>query len=215
MNDPLNILTVAANVSERNIAFLGCSFTAGDGLVNIATRYSTLMAAHYNKVEINFAKGGGSNYRSFDIFGQLNFINTKSTLVLQLTELSRIRWYDSKIQDRMLSTHPSKELLYTYNDKFLIYDLIRQLRIIVNFCREKQIKLIIWSIARFQNEELQQCLESYLTQFPEYIYINDRLDEEDSYRVDNAPDGHPGPESNRLIANKLITHLDSLYDTLR
>lgn len=215
MNDPLQIQTVSTNITDKNIVFLGCSFTAGIGLEDITGRYSTIMAAHYNKEELNFAMGGGSNYRSFDIFGQLNFINNRSILVLQLTELSRIRWYDSKIQDRMLSIHPSKELLYTYNDKFLIYDLIRQLRIIVKYCREKQVGLIIWNIARFADEDLWQQLESYLLQFPEYIYINDRWDEFDSYRVDDAPDGHPGPESNRLIAEKLIKHLDSLYETLR
>jgi hypothetical protein len=210
--DPLNIQAPVVDVTVNDVVFLGCSFTAGTGLVDVNTRYSSLLAHHYNKNEINLAVGGGSNYRSFDLFGQLNFINTRSILVLQLTELSRIRWYDSKIQDRMLSIHPSKELLYVYNDKFLIYDLIRQLRIIVNYCRQRQVRLVIWNIARFNDETLSQYLESYLQQFPEYIYINDKWDEPDSYRVDNAPDKnqHPGPESNKLIALKLITHLNSI-----
>lgn len=219
MNDPLKILAPNVKVTICDIVFLGCSFTAGDGLTDIKTRYSTLLANHYDKNEINLAVGGGSNYRSFDLFGQLNFINTKSILVLQLTELSRIRWYDSKIVDRLLSVEPGRELIYTYNDQFLIYDLIRQLRIIVNYCREKQIKLIIWSIARLTDHTLNQHLDSYLRQFPEFLYISDRPKEEDpdTYRVDDAPDKHrhPGPESNKLIANKLITHFDNLYGTLR
>lgn len=214
--DPLNIQIPNINVTDNDIVFLGCSFTAGTGLVDVKTRYSTLLANYYNKNEINLAIGGGGNYRSFDQFGQLNFINTKSILVLQLTELSRIRWYDSKIVDRMLSITPGKELLYTYNDRFLIYDLIRQLRIIVKYCREKEIKLIIWSIAKLSDEILNQHLESYLQQFPEYLYINDELDHPDTYRVDDAPDKnrHPGPESNKLIAKKLTRHFDTLYGTL-
>jgi hypothetical protein len=214
--DPLRILAPIVSVTNNDIVFLGCSFTEGTGLIDIKTRYSSLLAAYYNKNEINLAIGGGSNYRSFDLFGQLNFVNSGSTLVLQLTQLSRLRWYDSKIVDRSLSVQPSKELIYTYNDQFLIYDLIRQLRIIVKYCREKQIKLIMWSIASFADENMWQNLESYLQQFPEYVYLNDRLNEPDTYRVDDAPDRykHPGPESNKLITKKLITHFDNLYDSL-
>ena len=176
------------------------------------------MSQLLQKNEINLAKGGGSNYRSFDLFGQLD-IHEGATVILQLTDLSRIRWYDNdKIHDIMMSITPDRHLLYTYNDKFCIYDTIRQLRIIVNYCRVKKLKLIIWSIARFNNEFLDSVIEHYLNKFPEYIYMDNSLDGTNTYRVDNGNDGsellgtgHPGPKSHEIIAEQLMTHFKKLY----
>ena len=218
ISDPLNIKTAPVVATNNDIVFLGCSYTYGSCLPSTATRYSTILSQHYNKTEINLSKGGTGNYRTFDIFGQIEF-NPGSMLVLQIAELSRIRWYDNRIVDQQLSVKPDKILMHVYNDKFLIYDLIRQLRIIVNYCRSQQVKFVIWSNASLGNTELDDILEQYLGEFPEYVYFNNRIDKEDSYRVDNAVDGkdqelgvgHPGPESNKIIADRLINHFNQIY----
>lgn len=219
--DPLSIKSTPVIVTDNDIAFLGCSYTAGTSLPNTATRYSTLVSQQYNKKEINLAKGGVGNYRNFDLFGQTMF-EPGSVLILQLTELSRVRWYDNRIIDQQLSVKPDKLLMHVYNDKFLIYDLIRQLRIIVKYCRSTQIKLVIWSNASLGNTELDTVLEQYLSEFPEYLYLNKRIGHPDSYRVDNGLDGanqelgvgHPGPESNKIIAQQVIEQYNKLYDTI-
>jgi hypothetical protein len=215
--DPLNIEKSLSPISADDLLCLGCSYTHGVG-VALEQRYTNLMSQLLQKNEINLAQGGGSNYRSFDLFGQLD-IREGATVILQLTDLSRIRWYDNdKIHDIMLSTNPDRHLLYTYNDKFSIYDIIRQLRIIINYCRVKKIKLIIWSIARFNNEFLDNVIEQYLKKFPEYIYMDNSLDGVNTYRVDNGSDGsevlgsgHPGPKSHEIIAEQLMAHFKKLY----
>ncbi len=217
MIDPLNIEKSLSPISADDLLCLGCSYTYGVG-VALEQRYTNLMSQLLQKNEINLAQGGGSNYRSFDLFGQLD-IHEGTIVILQLTDLSRIRWYDNdKIHDIMLSNQPDRHLLYTYNDKFCMYDTIRQLRIIVNYCRVKKLKLIMWSIARFNNEFLDSVIEHYLNKFPEYIYMDNSLDGVNTYRVDNGSDGsellgtgHPGPKSNEIIAEQLMTHLKKLY----
>jgi hypothetical protein len=203
--DPLGIEIAPRDVTSNNVLFLGCSYTVGHGLLDTTKKYSSLFSNHYNKQEINLAKSGTGNYRSLDLLGQLN-IASGATIVLQLTELSRIQWYSECVKEVMLSREPNRELITVYNDKFLIHDLIRQLRIVVKFCRVNNIKLVVWSIARFGNY-LDDVLETYLNKFPEYVFLDGRLGTESSYRVDNAADGtaelgtgHPGPRSNQIIA---------------
>jgi hypothetical protein len=218
MIDALKITADTVLVTDSDIAFFGCSYTYGTALPSTAKRYSTIISQHYGKKEINLAKGGTGNYRTFDLFGQIEF-SAGSMLVVQIAELSRVRWYNDRIIDQQLSVNPDKILMHVYNDKFLIYDLIRQLRIIVNYCRSKQIKFVIWSNASLGNTNLDDILEQYLGEFPEYLYVNKRINQEDSYRIDNAIDGrdqplgagHPGPESHKIIASRLINHFTQLY----
>lgn len=217
MNDPLNIEQIdLPSVTSNDILFLGCSYTSAVGVEN-NQRYSYLMSKSMQKNEINLSSAGKGNYRSFDLFGQLNIFQN-ATVVLQLTELARIRWYNDSINDIMLSNDPIRPLLFSYHDKFCIYDTIRQLRILVNYCRVKKIKLIMWSIARFNNEFLDNTFEHYLSRFPEYVYLDNSLDGTDSYRVDNGTDGnltlgtgHPGPKSHERIADFLLKHYKKLY----
>ena len=218
MIDPLNIEQLDLPVvSTNDILYLGCSYTEGVG-VTLTQRYSHIISKLLEKNEVNLSAGGKGNYRSFDLFGQLD-ITEGTIVVLQLTELSRIRWYDNNsIDDIKLSNNPTRQLLFTYHDKFCIYDTIRQLRIIVNYCRVKKLKLIIWSIARFNNEFLDNVIDQYLNKFPEYIYMDNSLDGTNTYRVDNGSDGsellgtgHPGPKSHEIIAEQLMTHLKKLY----
>ena len=96
--------------------------------------------------------------------------------------------------------------------------MIRQLRILVKYARLCKIKLIIWSIARTNNFELDNIIETYLAKYPEYIFMDNRLGVARSYRVDNGTDGtsvlgngHPGPKSNLIIAEQLLAHYHKLY----
>jgi hypothetical protein len=217
--DPLDIENIQPTITKDDIVFFGCSFTDNKcNFVESEKMYTSIMAKYYDKKLVNLSRGGHGNYRSFDIFGQLNFVDEGTMIVLQLTELSRIRWYNTKVVDYHLSQSPDKSLVTVYNDQFLIYDLIRQLRIIVSLCRSRKLKLIIWSIARFWDSNLDNSIETYLGKFLEYVFMDNRLNTPTSYRVDTGRDGtsklgtgHPGPKSNQLIAEKLILHFNNLY----
>ena len=142
-------------------------------------------------------------------------------MVLQITELSRIKHYDAQknlIRDRILSNEPSRTLFEIYTDKFLVYELDRHLNLSIKYARSMKVNLIIWSIARVFDFETNQLIQDCLTQFKEYVYLSNDLDSSDSYRVDNGADGtaqlgtgHPGPESHKLIAEKLLVHYKKLY----
>lgn len=225
ITDPLSVYANEKNVNDNDIIFLGCSYTAGVGLTSLKQRYSNLVSNFFNKNEINCAKGGASNYYSFKQFNSLNFKSQNNLVIFQITELARIEYFNPKVQSfesiMLSNTHHKKlpHLLETFDDFYLINDLLSRLTLLINFCREKKLKLVIWSIARIPgNEVLETQLENYLLGFKEYIQLDNRLDTPTSYRVDNAADGtsqlgtgHPGPESNKLIAEKLITHINNLY----
>lgn len=204
----------------NEIFFFGCSYTdSSSGFVDADKMYPALIAKNLNKTEINLALAGHGNYRSFDILGDTE-IKNNSVLIFQITELSRIRWYDKNLEDIMLRDTDDKCLTHVYNDMFLIHEIKRNLNLLVKLCRAKDIKLIIWSIARFGNEKLDMFFEKILEMYPEYVFLDNRLDSPDTYRVDNGSDGkgqalgvgHPGPLSHQIIANKLLTKYYQLYN---
>ena len=219
MIDPLRIEAQGLPIITKNhMVFFGCSYTKGTGLTNINQHYATHMANSLGKISLNFAECGLNNYAIFDLFSQCDFVDNDIPVVVQLTQLSRVQVYDTKLKSIMMSNRPTPGLLEVYNDKFLIYDMVRQLRMLVKYARLCKIKLILWSIARTNNSELDNIIETYLTKYPEYIFMDNRLGVDGSYRVDNGTDGssvlgdgHPGPKSNVVIAEKLLTHYNKLY----
>ena len=207
-------------MTSNKIYFFGCSFTDTSlDFVDADKMYTSLISKHFDKIQVNFAKGGHGNYRSFDILSETELEND-SIVIFQLTELSRIRWYDKSLRDIMLSQSDDRCLSYVYNDRFLIHEVIRNLNLLVKLCRAKNIKLIIWSIARFFDEELDTFFEKKLSIYPEYVFMDNRLDTQDTYRIDNGRDGeglpvgegHPGPLSHQIIANKLLAKYSQLYN---
>ena len=219
MTDPLRIEAQGLpTITKNHMAFFGCSYTKGIGLTDTSQHYATHMATSLGKTSLNFAGGGLNNYVIFDLFSQCDFVDCDIPVVVQLTQLSRVQVYDTKLKSILMSNQPTPGLLEVYNDKFLIYDMIRQLRMLVKYARLCKIKLVIWSIARTNNSELDNIIETYLTKYPEYIFMDNRLGSNGCYRVDNGTDGslvlgdgHPGPKSNVIIAEQLLTHYNKLY----
>lgn len=205
----------------KNILFFGCSYTdSNSGFVDADKMYPSTLCNHFNLLEQNYAKKGHGNYRSFDLIADMNF-GEESLIILQLTELARIRCYDKVLRDIMLCQTTDRCLFNVYTDNFLFHELQRHLKLVVSLCRAKNVKLVIWSIARSDNEEFCNKLESFLTSFPEYAYLDNSLESKDSYRIDNGYDGtdelgtgHPGPKSHAIIAQKLIDKINNLYPNL-
>jgi hypothetical protein len=106
-----------------------------------------------------------------------------------------------------------------YTDEFLIYELDRYLKLITKYAKSAGVNLIIWDVANVFDITIDRKIRDCFTQFKEYVYLTSDLNRPDSYRVDNGIDGqgkrlgagHPGPESHKLIASKLIDHYKALY----
>ena len=206
---------------KNSMIFLGCSYTSGVGLINQTQCYTSIMCRQLNKEEVNLAYGGASNYSSVDTLSHLQLVPNAS-LILQITQLARIKYYDHDrcaIKDRVLSSQPDRTLMHVYTDEFLLYELDRHLNLITKYTKSVGVNLIIWDISNTFDSALNRKIKDCLTQFKEYVYLNSDLNKSDSYRVDNGTDGqekilgtgHPGPESHKLIANKLVDHYKTLY----
>jgi hypothetical protein len=219
VTDPLGIESRGLPaITKDHMAFFGCSYTNGVGLTDVGQHYATHMANSLGKTPLNFAKDGFNNYAIFDLFSQCDFVDSDIPVVVQITQLARVQVYDRKLRGILLSNEPTPRLLEVYNDKFLIYDMVRQLRMLVKYARLKKIKLVIWSIARMWDQILDNIVETYLSKYPEYVFMDNRLGVQGSYRVDNGTDGslvpgdgHPGPKSNEIIAEQLLAHYKKLY----
>ncbi len=219
MTDPLRIEYLnLPNITKQHMVFFGCSYTRGTGLLNVDQHYATHLSNSLGKIPLNFAEQGLNNYSIFDLFSQCNFIDSGTPVVVQLTQLSRVQIYKNGLKSIMMSNNPTHCLLEIYNDKFLIYELVRHIRLLVNYARLKKLNLVIWSIARTNNKDLDDIIETYLSKYPEYVFMDNRLEVEGSYRVDNGTDGstilgdgHPGPKSNEIIAWQLLQHYKKLY----
>lgn len=207
-------------IGSKDCVFLGCSFTAGHGLVDSKQCYAGIVSAELGKKCTNLAESGQNNTTMFDQFSHMNF-EPGSSLILQLTELSRISvWSDQhkRIECVFLGRNGTRSQVEVFSDEFLIYELMRNLRLTVNLCRAKKVKLVIWSIIRTPGSNNWQILERALKSFPEYVYLESALNLPNSYRVDNASDGtevlgtgHPGPLSHERIAHQLLAHYRTLY----
>ena len=216
--DPLKILHHnLPQVKKDDVVFFGCSYTNGYGLTDQAQNWTSIFSHAIEKNQRNFALPGLNNYGSFDLFSQLEFESEQNVVVLEITELARVQWYNQKLQNVMIQWDHSRQLLPVYHDQFLIFELIKNLRCFIQICRLKKLRPIVWSIAR--PGKLTDVLEGYLSQYPEYVYLNNSIGSADTYRVDNGSDGagekvgvgHPGVESHKLIAQKLLTHFNQLY----
>lgn len=215
--DPYNWKSQLPILKANDCVFIGCSFTEGIGLNNPPEEsYTKLVSNYYGANCVNLGKNGSSNYRSFDLISQLDFYQ-EQRVILQITMPARLRYIDEnkKICDLMLSfpwtkglqqTH-SRALIDVYNKNYLLYQLIVKLRTFIKLARAQKLKFIFWLIDyktdTFSKKE-QLCFFEYPEFVPAQLMQN--------YLVDRGNDGlHPGAESQKLIANAIIDHMNKLY----
>lgn len=216
--DPLKIYQHnIPTIKKDEIIFFGCSYTNGTGLSDPTENWTHIFSQSLKKNQRNMSVPGTNNYSNFDLFSQLEFESDQNIVVFEITELSRIQWYDQQLKNIMIQWDHSRTLLPVYNDYFLIFELLKNLRCFMMLCHLKKLRPVVWSIAK--PGKLHEIFENYLSQYSEYVYLDNSIGGADSYRVDNGLDGagkplghgHPGPESHKLIAQKLLAHYNKLY----
>jgi hypothetical protein len=151
-----------------------------------------------------------NNYEMFDLLGQVE-LESGASGILQFTELGRLCVYNNHtnaFDNRILEQLDSESYNEVYTDPILISEVLRHLAMFVKYARQRQIRLVIWSIMRFKDQQLNDIFEGYLNQYPEYVYI----DGVQHYQVDLGYDNmHPGPGSHAVIADMLLAHYRKLY----
>jgi hypothetical protein len=202
-------------VDTDHAVFIGCSFTAGVGLSDPDTHYSTIVANHFNKKLLNLSQGGGSNHLIFDRFTQLDCY-PEQLVVLQFTGLERLHYCDTdkKLSSILLSTSQVEEnlhraMLEVYHKDFLFYELLCKIRAIVTIARAQKLKLVFWLVNYKHNKVYSKLDQLYFYDMPEFVPASWMAD----FFVDAAEDKvHPGIESNKNIANTLIKYIETIYE---
>lgn len=201
-------------VKKNHAVFLGCSFTAGVGLPDVETRYSTQVAKYFNKELLNLGTGAGSNSLIFDRFTQLDFFPGQ-IVVVQLTMLDRLHYCKQNQQlEKIMFAHAAnptlnRAMLTVYHKDFLFYELLSKIRAMVAIARAKKLKMIFW-LADYKNPEIySKADQTYFYNMPEFVpasWIQ-------NYLIDRATDNsHPGIQSNKLIADTLIKYIETVYN---
>jgi hypothetical protein len=201
-------------VKENHAVFLGCSITAGVGLPDVDSRYSTQVAKHFNKELLNLGTGAGSNSLIFDRFTQLDFFPGQ-IVVVQLTMLDRLHYCK---QNRQLGkimfanaadVDLNKKMVEVYHKDFLFYELLSKIRAMVTVARAKKLKMVFWLI-NYKNELVYSKLDqTYFYDMPEFVPASWM----ENFIMDKAADNlHPGIQSNKFIANTLIKYIETVYN---
>jgi hypothetical protein len=214
--DPYSWKFRAPKLSCHDMVFLGGSITAGEGLPDQSTWYSTKLAQYFNKNSVNIAldqsgTGVGNNDKTFDIFTQLDFVHGQ-LVVIQITPIDRVRWCDSDsvLQDLQLNNTriPNhRAMISIFNRKYLIHRLLTNVRSMIKIAKLQKIKLVLW----FDNYKLDAEFDQEQLCFYEFPEIISRVRLAD-YRIDYATDHvHPGVRSNQILADQIIQHIERLY----
>lgn len=145
-SDPYQWLHDLPTLTEEDSVFIGCSYTAGDGLPDVDTHYATLVAREFGTQCVNLGQRGGSNSRSFDVFTQLDFVPGQ-IVVWQITFLERLQYCGPngglkhvRFLDSSLPITGS--LLEVYNKKFLLNELATKIRAAVKIARANQLRFV-------------------------------------------------------------------------
>jgi len=200
-------------LNKNDAVFIGCSFTEGIGIECNEDKYATIVAKHFNLNCVNLGKGGSSNSYFFEIFSQLEF-HPGQLIVLQLTILERLRYYNNNVSLQHIQfANPlySPKILEVYNNKFLFYETLKQLRLVNQIAEAKNLKLAVW-LNNYKEEHhghytMDQQMYFYnLKSFVPAFLMQD-------YCVDVGTDNvHPGIKSNQNIANVLIDFIEKTYN---
>ena len=195
--------------------FIGCSFTAGVGLSDPDTHYSTIVANYFNKKLLNLSQSGGSNSLIFDKFFQLD-LHPSQLVVLQLTLLDRLHYCDvnKKLNRILLSTSSIEKnlhraMLEVYHNDFLFYELLCKIRAIITVARAQKLKLVFWLADYKHNQQYSKLDQLYFYDMPEFVPASWM----ENYMIDVAEDNrHPGIKSNKNISDTLIKYIESIYE---
>lgn len=204
------------SITEDDIVFLGCSFTAGTALPDPKTHYANIVGQHFNQRVVNLAEGSGSNGLVFDKFTQLD-LHENQIVIVQLTSPNRLHYCipDRRLLKIMFANSEYKDLnramLEVYHKDFLFYQTLTQVRAMVKIAEAKKLRMVFW-LYNYKDEALySQQDQIYFYNMKEFVPASIMAD----YFVDFATDNlHPGVESNKNIAYNLIKYIEETYNEI-
>lgn len=215
--DPYNWNPKLPVVDSDCVVYFGSSTAAGIG-VDPKDHYSTLVCQHLNKKNINFANSPTRSGSLDSVFERFVLAPWKpgAIAVVQIPPLYRLKYCSesSKIQDYYMA-NPStgsglpsiKNFLEVYNQQYLFYGALRKIESMIMLARANKVKMVFW-LDNYKDEQGYSFEnQMYFYRYPEFI---PRLILQE-YMVDFGNDGlHPGPRSNKILAQAILDQLNVL-----
>jgi hypothetical protein len=211
--DPYQIKNIYTPSSEHAV-FFGCSFTAGIGLSNPDTHYSTLLSNYYGKQVYNLAEGGGSNDLIFN-----KFVNTRwipgQLVVVQLTMPYRLYYCndDYKKYNVILSSDSKnkiiqRSLVEVYQKSWVFSQLLDKVNAMNQIADQNNLQMALWLIDYKTPETYSVYDQTYFYHMKSFVPASLMQ----NYMVDFAEDNlHPGIQSNCIIADVLHNFISKVY----
>jgi hypothetical protein len=217
--DPIKIKQQSIITNKNQILFYGCSHTTGGPWLNESLSYTSILANYFNKEPLIVSRLERTkkhvdiigNFNNFNLLANTDFLKNQ-ILVLQLSDLSRVRFYDDTQQAvcTYKLTDLSRHEVLLFNDKRLFHELYERIKQFINYAREKELKFVFFNLGGSggnQNKNVSLHLtEYYLSDFKEFIPDMLKLCE------DHGTDGtHFGEKSNQNWAKIIIKKIEELY----
>jgi hypothetical protein len=190
-------------INSDELLFVGCSHTAGTGHKTANTVYPTLVADKLKlKSKIRGFPGCG-NFIFEDTLSEYDLTN--SNIIIQFSDIFRIRYYDSDTQTVVNKVGKDFDKLeyVLFSEQKLKYEFEQLVYRTVARLRDANAKFLFFQLTHKNNEMLN--INLFLSKFKEFCWTPD-------IHVDLADDNaHYGPESHKLIAQRLVKKWNSLY----
>jgi hypothetical protein len=218
--DPYNWLPTMPVTTNNDIIFFGSSTTAGAGLSSREQRYTSIVAKHFNKNVINFPElfsnsdSINNNDKSVRLFSLTDFVPGQ-IVVFHVAPLWRFRYCtnDNVLVDRALhdgrGLENHKHIIEVYTKQFLFYQLTVNIELIVKIARANKLKFVFLLDDYKDPDSITYEDQMYFYKFPEYIPCTSL---ENEIYIDFGTDKkHPGTLANKLIAERIIEHIERIY----
>jgi hypothetical protein len=212
--DPYQIKKIYTPSSEHAV-FFGCSFTAGVGLSNPDTHYSTILSNYYGKQVYNLAESGGSNDLIFNRFVNTCW-NPGQIVIVQLTSPYRLYYcndnykkYNVLLSNNNLDNKSlQRALVEVYQKSWVFSQLVDKVNAMNKIAIQNNLRMALW-LMDYKNSDLYSTYDQtyfyHMKSFVPALLMQ-------NYLVDSAEDNvHPGIQSNRTIADVLHKFISEVY----
>lgn len=198
------------NLSDTNLKttddllFVGCSHTYGTGHPDGSTTYPFLLSEMLGVTPNIIGNPGKGNMLFEEILSKYSLQNRH--VIVQFSDIYRIRTWDKntgKVVDKM-GNQFSRSDVERYTDELLIYEFFNIVDRVVSRLRDANAKFLFLFIS--QGFEQYVTVNYELSKYKEFCWLPD-------INLDLAEDGlHYGPKSHRLMAERLHTRWNKLYE---
>lgn len=210
--DPYHWNVDTPSLTADDAVFFGCSFTKGVGISIEEQKWTNLVSQHFGKNCVNLGRSGSSNQYSFDLISNVE-LTPGQIVIWQLTHLDRFVYCDEDFQLQHIilaeSNHSKhRSMIDMFTRQQMMYELRSKVNMVVKTCRAAKAKFVFWPIDYKELSTFSFTDLLYFYHLPEFIPAYKLQD----YMVDAGADKiHPGPKSNKIIAQTVIEHLEALY----